>query len=73
MSTAVSDDRELLTREQAATYLGIRAQTLALWASTGRYALPYIRIGRSVRYRVVDLERFIASRTVTHSGQADQL
>jgi len=55
---------ELLTREQAAAYLGVRPQTLAVSASTGRYNLPMVRVGRSVRYRVADLERWLSARTV---------
>jgi excisionase family DNA binding protein len=54
----------LLTREQAATYLGVRPQTLAVWASAKRYGLPLVKVGRSVRYRVADLERWLAARTV---------
>ncbi|MDX1945238.1 MAG: helix-turn-helix domain-containing protein [Pirellulaceae bacterium] len=63
-------DRSLLTREQAAEYLGIKPQTLSVWASTGRYSLPMVRVGRCVRYRVADLERFIESRTVSHTGES---
>jgi excisionase family DNA binding protein len=55
---------ELLTREQAAAYLGVRPQTLAVWASAGRYNLPMVRVGRSVRYRVADLEKWLSARTV---------
>ena len=62
MTIAVASD--LLTREQAADYLGIKPQTLAAWASTKRYALPYVLIGRAVRYRRAELDRFIESRTV---------
>jgi predicted site-specific integrase-resolvase len=47
MPTATSD---LMTREQAAAYLGIKPQTLACWFSVGRYDLPTIKIGRNVRY-----------------------
>lgn len=72
-SQIVDHDQRLLTREQAAEYLGVRPQTLALWATTGRYALPMVKMGRSVRYRISDLEAFIASRTVTSSGQAEAL
>ena len=55
---------KLLTREQAAEFLGLKPQTLGVWATTKRYALPYIKVGRSVRYRLADLETFIASRVV---------
>jgi len=53
---------ELLTRDEAARYLGLKPQTLAVWASTGRYELPFIRAGRYVRYRKQDLDRWLDSR-----------
>jgi hypothetical protein len=50
----------LFTREQAAAYLGIKAQTLAVWACTRRYNLPIVRIGHGIiRYRKSDLDAFI--------------
>ncbi len=55
---------ELLTREQAAAVLGIKPDTLAVWATTKRYSLPYTKIGRSVRYRLSDIEQFIQQRMV---------
>ena len=55
---------ELLTREQAADYLGLKAQTLACWSSTRRYNLRFVKLGRCVRYRKADLDRFIEARTV---------
>ena len=61
---ATLDPPALLTREQAAEYLGIAPQTLAVWATNGRYNLPYIRVGRCVRYRRRDLDRFFEQRTV---------
>ena len=60
----------LLTRDQAAEYLGIKPQTLAVWATTHRYDLPFIKVGRSVRYRVSDLDAFLEQRTVS-GGSAD--
>jgi excisionase family DNA binding protein len=64
VESTVLDKPSLLTREAAAEYLGIQAQTLAAWASAKRYSLPYIKIGRCVRYRKRDLDRFLAARTV---------
>jgi len=49
----------LLTRVEAAEYLGVTAQTLAVWACTQRYSLPFIKIGRLVKYRLDDLNQFI--------------
>jgi excisionase family DNA binding protein len=58
----------LLSREEAAAYLNVRPQTLAVWATTGRYSLPMIRVGRRIRYRQADLDRWLAKRTVMHTG-----
>jgi excisionase family DNA binding protein len=55
--------RSNLTRDEAAAYLGIKPQTLAVWASTGRYGLPFVKVGRSVRYKLVDLDAFQAANT----------
>lgn len=54
----------LLTRDQAAKYLGVSASSLANWASSGRFYLPYVRVGRSVKYRPADLDAFILSGQV---------
>lgn len=58
-------NQKLLTRPAAAAYLFVEPQTLAVWATTGRYSLPFIKIGRKVLYRKTDLDDFIASRTIT--------
>ncbi len=62
MTTAIRSD--LLTRAEAAAYLNIRPQTLAAWLCTKRYRIPVVKVGRSVRYRIRDLEKFVESRTV---------
>jgi excisionase family DNA binding protein len=56
---AASVRSELLTRREAAAYLGVSEQTLAIWKCTGRYNLPYIKIGRLVKYKRQDLDAFI--------------
>ncbi|GGY61541.1 hypothetical protein GCM10011613_01180 [Cellvibrio zantedeschiae] len=57
--------RNLLPRDQAAEYLSVKPQTLAAWATTGRYDLPFIKIGRKVFYALDELESFIERRTYT--------
>lgn len=52
-------DSILLTRREAAAYLGVAEQTLAVWKCTGRRSLPFVKIGRLVRYRKADLDAFI--------------
>lgn len=64
MTTPHAAPSPLLTRAQAATYLSIKPQTLAVWASTSRYSLPMIKVGRSVRYRQSDLDAFLEARTI---------
>ncbi|MGH8579397.1 MAG: helix-turn-helix domain-containing protein [Gammaproteobacteria bacterium] len=44
-------------------YLDLKPGTLAVWRATKRYPIPYLKIGRNVRYRKSDLDRFLASRT----------
>lgn len=60
----------LLTTEEAAAYIGLSARTLSTWRSTGRHGLRYIKVGSRVRYRVEDLDEWLASRCQEHTGQA---
>jgi excisionase family DNA binding protein len=50
---------QLLTRKQAASLLGCKENTLAVWATNKRYNLPFYKIGRLVKYKIGDLENFI--------------
>ena len=52
----------LMTPKEVADYLGIELETLNNWRCTKRYNLQYVKAGRLVRYRVEDVEAFIASR-----------
>ncbi len=51
--------RELLTPDDVADLLDISVQTLASWRASGRYDLPYVKIGRLVRYRKSAVEEFL--------------
>lgn len=56
---------DLLTSEEVAQILRLKNhRTLAVWRSTKRYPLPYIKYGRAVRYRRKDVDAFLASLTV---------
>jgi excisionase family DNA binding protein len=59
--------RRLLNRAEAADYVGVLPQTLAVWASTGRYELPFVKVGRKVYYRRADLDAWLESRTQTQT------
>jgi predicted DNA-binding transcriptional regulator AlpA len=52
----------LLDRKSAAKYLNLAPGTLAVWDCTKRYDLNPIKIGRAVRYRRSDLDKFIEQR-----------
>lgn len=55
--------KKLLTEQEAARYLDVAPGTLSVWRSTGRHNLPFIKIGRSVRYSVEALDAWVAART----------
>ena len=49
----------LLDRKAAAKYLRVTVGTLAVWDCTKRYDLQPLKVGRSVRYRLSALNKFI--------------
>lgn len=49
----------LLDRKTAAKYLNVSPGTLAVWDCTKRYDLKPLKVGRAVRYRRADLDRFL--------------
>ena len=55
----------LLTTKEAADFLGIPSRTLENWRCNQRYNLPYIKIGRLIRYRMIDLVDWINSSRVS--------
>ncbi|MEW8441481.1 MAG: helix-turn-helix domain-containing protein [Candidatus Thiodiazotropha taylori] len=57
----------LITPKLAADALGISIGTLQVWRSTGRYNLPYVKVGGRVMYRSEDLQAFIERRTMDHT------
>lgn len=58
---------ELVDEKAASIYLGVSAGTLSVWRCTGRYPLPFVKVGRRVRYRIGDLLAFVESRTQLHT------
>ncbi len=49
----------ILTTREAAAYLKISVSTLNGWRCTGEQVIPFAKVGRSVRYRVEDLDAFL--------------
>jgi len=59
MSNTSIPPQQLLTRQEAAAFLGVCPHSLMKWAKIGR--IREIRLTRrAVRYRMADLEKFIA-------------
>ncbi|MGC9261569.1 MAG: helix-turn-helix domain-containing protein [Phycisphaerae bacterium] len=66
MATALKPNPSaLLTSSQAAEVIGVTEGTLETWRCTKRYQIPYLKIGRNVRYRRAALEAWLESRTVS--------
>ena len=59
---------KLLTPEQVSEQTGIPLATLAQWRYRKR-GLPYLRLGRLVRYDTADVERYLQTCRVEVRGQ----
>ena len=52
----------LLSPRAAAKALGTTYGSLAVWRSTRRYPLKFVRLGRKIYYRPEDIQQFIETR-----------
>jgi excisionase family DNA binding protein len=56
----IMNDDPLLSRKEAAAYLGVTLGTLETWAWDKRYDLPITKIGKKMcKYRLSVLNKFI--------------
>ena len=67
--------RAALTEIEAAFYLGVSRSLLRQQRMTGPRdahapAIPYIRLGRMVRYRIADLDAYLTANVVNPSSLA---
>jgi excisionase family DNA binding protein len=69
LAAALGPQNDLLDNEQAAAYLGVTPRTLEVWRAVKRHKIKYLKVGRLVRYRRAELDRWLVSRTV---GDDDQ-
>ena len=58
--------RDLLTADQVAAVTGLSKETLAQWRSQKR-GVPYLKIGRAVRYDPADVQQYLAGCRVSVS------
>jgi excisionase family DNA binding protein len=61
----LSLDIDALTdTDGASVLLSVPASTLTKWRSTGEVRIPFVRLGRQIKYRTSDLKKFIETSTV---------
>lgn len=53
---------DLMDPLETSQLISVAQGTLAVWRSTGRYDLPYVKVGRLVRYRRADIEAWLDRR-----------
>ena len=57
----------LLNTKEAARFIGVKPQTIERWRMND-IRIPYIRIGRAIRYRTEDLAAWLERKTVRVNG-----
>jgi len=62
---------ELLTVQQVAELTGLSVETLNQWRSQGQH-LPYVKLGKAVRYLRKDVELYILGCRVDVSDRRHQ-
>jgi len=63
-------DNKLLSNSEAAEFLGMSPDTLPRWRWEG-VGPAYLKVGRSIKYRLADLEAFLnESRVNPRNGAA---
>jgi excisionase family DNA binding protein len=60
----------VLDARAAAAYLAVHIETLYRLARAGE--LPHTRVGRALRFRLVDLERYLEDQTSAYWQQLDE-
>jgi len=59
----MTNKQSLIPAEQAADYLGVSTRTMANWRCRGFPNIKYTKIGRCIRYRLSDLDAYIAKHS----------
>ena len=59
MSESTGQKQKLMNSREAAELLGVRPDTLSVWRCTKAVQIPYIKVGKLVKYRPQDLEAYL--------------
>jgi len=52
-----------MSTKEAAKFLGVQPNTLAVWRSKGINKIPYLRLGRKILYKKSDLIQYIEANS----------
>lgn len=64
------NSKDLVDEREAAEIIDVAPGTLSVWRSTGRYSVPFIKVGRKVRYSRTALNAWLDSRTRSNGATA---
>jgi excisionase family DNA binding protein len=59
---APPQDERLINYRGASRVIDTPVATLQVWVSTGRYGIPFYKVGRKVRFKKGELLRWLATR-----------
>lgn len=62
---------EFFTTEQVSNMLGVQPNTLEIWRHRG-IGPPFVKMGRLVRYKSSDLDRWITEQTRNNTSQGEK-
>jgi hypothetical protein len=60
----LASKEKMLSRKEAAEFLGLRENTLAIWAIKKRYDLPMYKVGKNIKYKITDLQKFQEGQSI---------
>lgn len=55
---------QMLGRKEAAEFLGVKENTLAIWKLTNRQIIPTYKIGKFIKYKASDLQKFLDGKLI---------
>ena len=59
-----------LNEKEVASIIGVQHKTLTTWRHTKRVEIPFVKIGRSVKYRVADIRAFLNANIQSTAREA---
>lgn len=70
-NVSMVEQKKYLTAEEVAGLTGLSVETLAQWRSQKR-GIPYLKIGRAVRYDLADVQAYLEGCRVSVSAPQER-